>query len=380
VRIAVYTDYTYRRDGSTYYAERAFARFMCALRPFSERLVLVGRLRPQEGTSHYRIPADVEVLGLPHYETLARPHEAVVALARSLRSFWRALDEIDAVWLLGPYLHALAFLVIARLRGRRVVLGVRQDTPAYVRARYPRRPLLRAAGLVLDRLWRLAARRYPVVVVGPHLAQSYERAAEVLPVVVSLVGEDEVGVPEDAERRSYDGELTLLTVGRIDREKNPLLLVDVLAALRARDPRWRLEVYGEGPMRDELEAALADAGLAEAAALRGYVAVDEGLAGAYRAGHVFLHVSWTEGLPQVLFEAFAAALPVVATDVGGVAAGAGDAALLIGPGDAAAAVEAVARVAEDAELRRRLVAAGIERVRAHTLEVEARRVAQLLAG
>ena len=53
----------------------------------------------------------------------------------------------------------------------------------------------------------------------------------------------------------------------------------------------------------------------------------DGLLALYRSAHVLLHVSWTEGLPQVLFEAFAAGLPVVATDVGGVAEAAGDGAL-----------------------------------------------------
>ena len=60
--------------------------------------------------------------------------------------------------------------------------------------------------------------------------------------------------------------------------------------------------------------------------------VDDGLMDVYRTADVFLHVSWTEGLPQVLFEAWAAGVPVVATAVGGVPAAAGDAAVLIAAG------------------------------------------------
>ena len=37
-----------------------------------------------------------------------------------------------------------------------------------------------------------------------------------------------------------DGELRILTVGRLETEKNPLLLADVLARLHERDPRFRL--------------------------------------------------------------------------------------------------------------------------------------------
>jgi glycosyltransferase involved in cell wall biosynthesis len=99
----------------------------------------------------------------------------------------------------------------------------------------------------------------------------------------------------------------------------------------------------------------------------------------YRASHVFLHVSRTEGFPQVLIEAFASGVPVVATAVGGVPAGAGDAAILVEPEDAAAAAEAVSRVATDDALRDRLVAAGFRKAREHTLEREVRRVADFMS-
>jgi glycosyltransferase involved in cell wall biosynthesis len=62
--------------------------------------------------------------------------------------------------------------------------------------------------------------------------------------------------------------------------------------------------------------------------------------------------------------------------VGGVPDAAGDAALLVPPGDAGAAVDAVTRLASDADLRARLVEAGVERVREHTTAAEVRRVAE----
>src|SRR5205085_1300166 len=83
--------------------------------------------------------------------------------------------------------------------------------------------------------------------------------------------------------------------------------------------------------------------------------------------HALLHVSWTEGLPQVLFEAFAARLPVVATAVGGVPAAAGDCAILVEPGDATAPVTALERIRHDPELRLQLTDAGARKLPAKPL-------------
>ena len=379
MRLAVYTDYVYRREGDAVYAERAFALFLAALGEHVERLVIVGRLDPRPGASHYRLPDGVEFVALPHYPSLVDVRRSLPAMARSLSAFWRVLRDVDTAWLLGPYLLSVLFAGLAAARRRRVALGVRQDTPSYARSRHPDRRWVHRAADLLDWTYRTIARRSSVVVVGPELAHHYSGARRVLPITVSLVPEAQIASAEEATGRSYDGELVALSVGRLEREKNPLLLADVLARLRERDPRWRLVVAGEGPMTGDLRDRLRSLGVEDAADLRGYVPIDGGLPELYRASHALLHVSWTEGLPQVLFEAFAAGLPVVATAVGGVPAAVGDAALLVEPGDAERPAAELARIGGDAELRGRLVAAGRARVREHTLEAEAHRVAEFLA-
>jgi glycosyltransferase involved in cell wall biosynthesis len=375
LRLLVYTDYVYRREGEVVYAERAFALFLAELRRHVDRLVIAGRLDPEGGHSHYRLPADVEFVPLPHYRSLVDARQSIPAMSGSLVRFWRALRGVDTAWLLGPYALSVLFAGLAAIRGRRVALGVRQDQPAYVRSRHPDRRWVHLAGDALDRIWRALARFWPVVVVGPGLARSYRHSGRLLEIGVSLVRDEDVVDPAGAPERSYDGELTALSVGRLEREKNPLLLADVLARL---DPRWRLVVCGEGPMEGELSRRLADLGVAGRAELRGYVPIDRELPHLYRSSHALLHVSWTEGVPQVLFEAFAAALPVVATAVGGVSDAAGDAALLVPPGDPDPPARALERVATDEDLRRRLVLAGHARVRDRTLEAESARLAAFL--
>jgi glycosyltransferase involved in cell wall biosynthesis len=153
----------------------------------------------------------------------------------------------------------------------------------------------------------------------------------------------------------------------------------VLAGLNAGAERWRLTVCGEGPLLEPLRARLAELGMEGQADLLGYVPFAE-LDQRYRGSDALLHVSWTEGLPQVLFEAFAAGLPVVATDVGGIRAAVGDATVLIPAGDPGAAIAAVRGLHADAGRREALVQAGFAFAREHTIESETGRVARFLAG
>jgi glycosyltransferase involved in cell wall biosynthesis len=377
LRLAVYTDYAYRSDGRAVYAERAFVLFLARLASSLEGMVLLGRLAPGPGRSHYRLPLEIDYVALPHYESQARPLALLAAGIRSLGRFWRALGRVDAVWLLGPHPIGLAFAALAALRRKPVVLGVRQDTPSYVRSRRPDSRWTHVAADVLDWSWRALARRTGVIVVGPQLARRYARARRLLEISVSLVSESDVCAPSDG--RSYDGALVVLSAGRLEREKNPLLLADVAARLRG-GGRWRMVVCGEGPLERELRARLRALSVADRVELEGYVAFDSGLRALYRSSHAFLHVSWTEGLPQVLFESFAAGLPVVATAVGGVPEAVGDAALLIPPGDADAAAAALERVASDELLRARMIGSGLEIAREHTIESETRRVRDFLAA
>jgi glycosyltransferase involved in cell wall biosynthesis len=390
LRVAVYADNWYRPTADGVYADRSLVLFIAGVAAAAEHTILLGQLDPELPRAHYRVPDHVEFVGLPPYPSMLSLG-APLAMLRSLRTFWRLLPQVDVVWLLGPHPLCLAFAALAALRRKRITLGVRQDFPTYVRTRHPGRRLVHLAGDLLEGSYRLLARRAPTVVVGPDLASNFSRARHLLPISVSLVRDADIADPAEAANRAWNGQRTVLSVGRLETEKNPLLLADVLARLtrnpaQAAEPPgsgngddWKFLICGEGPMEDELRGRLRELGVEDRAELLGYLPIHGGLMARYRSVNAFLHVSWTEGMPQVLLEAFAAGTPVVATAVGGVAEAAGDAALLIPPGDPDAAAAALGRIAADPDLRRELVTKGIERVRGRTLEAESARVARFLA-
>jgi glycosyltransferase involved in cell wall biosynthesis/predicted metal-dependent phosphoesterase TrpH len=107
------------------------------------------------------------------------------------------------------------------------------------------------------------------------------------------------------------GEINVLYVGRLTKEKGVDLLADAFLTARQRDPRLHLVLAGGGPEGDALRERLG-----EHATFLGWLAGRE-LARAYASADMFLFASRTDTFGQVILEAQASGVPVVAVDEGG---------------------------------------------------------------
>ena len=158
--------------------------------------------------------------------------------------------------------------------------------------------------------------------------------------------------------------LTILCVARIDRQKNQMALVEHLS----RHPGRKLRLVGpvtQPDYREELERRAAELGVADRVAFVG--ALKPGspeLLAEYRAADIFVLPSRHEPFGIVVLEAWAAGLPVAASDVGGLGrlcAAHPGAAEVFTPGDSAALDAAVDKAfAERAEMSAAGVAAAKE--------------------
>jgi len=117
-----------------------------------------------------------------------------------------------------------------------------------------------------------------------------------------------------ARRRVGVDGFVVLTVGKLDENKGHHLVVDALSHC----PGATHLIVGEGPWRDGLARRAASAGIGGRVRLLGAVGHDE-LPDYYAAADVLVLASAREGMPNVVLEALACGLPVIATDVGGVA-------------------------------------------------------------
>ncbi|MEW6399961.1 MAG: glycosyltransferase, partial [Bacillota bacterium] len=153
------------------------------------------------------------------------------------------------------------------------------------------------------------------------------------------------------------------TAARLTYQKGLDILMEAAARVLAGEPRARFVIGGEGPERPRLEEMIRAHGLEGRVTLAGFVQdVPAFLAGL----DIYVLSSRYEGLPLAILEAMAAALPVVAADVGGVAEAVVDGltGLLVPPGDAAALAAAILALLRDPERVRSLGRTGRERVEA----------------
>ena len=110
----------------------------------------------------------------------------------------------------------------------------------------------------------------------------------------------------------------ILVVGHLIARKDPLLALAAFAELHNTNPAARCWFVGQGDQAEVLQRAIHERGLAQAVTLLGERGPAD-LAQLYRAADVLLLTSRREGRPNVVLEALASGLPVVATDAGGTA-------------------------------------------------------------
>lgn len=114
-------------------------------------------------------------------------------------------------------------------------------------------------------------------------------------------------------RERYEGERDkeLVAVGRIDANKNHEMLIRAFAGIAEKYPDYRLTIYGDGELREELKKLVTELGMEKRITLPGSV---KDVADAIYKTRVFILPSNTEGLPNTLIEAMILGLTVIATD------------------------------------------------------------------
>lgn len=210
-----------------------------------------------------------------------------------------------------------------------------------------------------------------VATLSPSLAREMHRLVQQIPEprVVPLIAPDVADDPRAALaardlRADGDAPVRFGFASRLEHLKGLLQFVEGFAATHRAHPSVEARVAGEGSLRQQVSGVLRRLGLEETARLVGTYTSLEGRSRFMREIDVFVHPSLTEGTPNVVIEAMAHGLPVVATAVGGLPDFVTEeVGLLVPAGDGRALGAAMSRLAGDPKLRRRMGLAARERYR-----------------
>ena len=150
-----------------------------------------------------------------------------------------------------------------------------------------------------------------------------------------------------------DDAWTLLSVGRLDWQKNPEVLIRAFGQVADEFPDWQLRIAGEGSLREELSRLVDELSLGARVQLAG--AIDD-VDSEYANAHLFCLASRWEGFPNALAEAMAHGLPVIGyagcPGVNSLVQHEYDGLLAPGNGDVASLASALHRLMGNRQLRR----------------------------
>jgi glycosyltransferase involved in cell wall biosynthesis/predicted metal-dependent phosphoesterase TrpH len=311
-----------------------------------------------------RLPAATS-LHVPFYEGMTLGVPGLPDLAETL-----AEGRYDLVHVTAPGPAGVAASLLSRVSGTPLVASYHTELATYAG--------LRSGDGGLEAISRAALGAFytaPSRVLSPSPAA--DRSLLGLGAEESRIDRWERGVdierftPEKADRSALPGELKVLYAGRLTREKGVDLLAESFLRAHRVEPRLHLLLAGGGPEEGELRERLG-----ERATFLGWLE-GEDLAHAYAGADIFLFCSRTDTYGQVVLEAGASGLPVVAVAEGGPAALVENrhTGILCRP-DADHLAGAVLQLAASPALRRRLGEAAIRVARSRSWE----RALEQLAG
>lgn len=207
------------------------------------------------------------------------------------------------------------------------LIGQRLNIPVFVTARGTDINLFSKMPLIRPKIVRALNRAAGIIAVSEALKRRIVElgiAAEKITVIRNGIDRDIFHFRDRNEARRQLNlnaeDCVLLTVASLVPVKGIDRLIEAVALLKRAEPnrRWKLLVIGEGPERRALESQISNLKLQDQVQLVGAKSQDE-LADWYSAANLFCLASDREGCPNVIVEALACGIPVVASNVGGVA-------------------------------------------------------------
>lgn len=380
-------------DGTRYRYSKGERKYIEGLTPYFKEVIIISFVFRKgdvyyEACSHSAFTApNLRVIELPKASANPTVAQKCRQFSRVLWVFAREVRKVDLLYLFLPgYPSAMAWLAARLWRRQHFVYAAddwEQATPGMFKWEHLRGSALYHAFAWSNRTLEqhIAKSALFCVTAGKSLLVKYARygrpVAETTPRMT--LSADDLYEREDT---CHGERLRLINVASLAYDKAQHVLLEALAMLRhRRSSTIDLDLVGEGPRAQELKAEAERLGLSDCVSFHGHVQAEADLYSLYKAADIFVLSSVSEGFPRVLYEAMAMHLPIVTTNVGGIAQLMVDGvnAAVVPPNDPALLADAIEKVSTDGDYRRRIIGGGAETVKEVLQRMNPRQIPLMLA-
>lgn len=315
-----------------------------------------------------------EAFSIVNLEAKSPQGSAIINVLWTLRAMWRLYrllcdERIQVIETLTHYSNVLGIIIAWLAR-----VPVRISSQRNTLSQFPRWFLTIDAWVVnsplVDRMIAVSEQTRDFCV---NVQRMKPEKIIVVPNGIDLTGFDVTQwLREDLETLRTDlsippDAVVLVTVARLHSQKGHHYLIQAATKILQDHPEVVFLWVGDGKLRSELTREICQVGISESFRLTG---IREDVAQLLALSSLFVLPSLSEGMPNVVLEAMAAKLPVVATAVDGTNSLVidGETGLLVPPADPTALSRAILTLLDDPDRCRQMGQKGYERVREHFSE------------
>lgn len=377
------------RSAGKLYCPYNWWRFASRIAPHFQALTLYVPLACQEPSEDAKLVEGLTlpVEGRPFYRRTEEYYRNVWPRRKALiESATKLFTDCDLVLLRAPSPDALLLAKVAWRLGKKTALLVGGDLvsgTAYASARGLKATVARLMARHLRRGELEIARRSAFVGVwGRELLPIFSRQNRFVALGASpIIGQEHIYRRQDT---CQGQSLRLIRVARVLPNKGIEFLLEAVSKLHAGGrPVW-LDIVGgadDAAYLAQLNDLSRRLGISSDVQFHGQLEFGQALFDLYRQADVHVVSSLTEGIPRCVAEGRVFGLPTVATKVGGIPSIVhhGIDGLLVEPRSAQQIADALERLWQDGELRRKIIQKGYNLAAVETAQFQARRLAELIS-
>ena len=285
-----------------------------------KKIKTIGRLSTNEFFPKYSFDTSSDFTPLTYYKSISKlllifPYY-ILKNNKKINFF---IEQVDVLFISPSGPLSVFFLNKIKNKNKKVVLFIRQDTRKLISIKNNNNFVAKIFANLIETYIEKFVKNYPYATVFTFGGEIYKRYLGLSSSTFSIADSrynlsDTLNI-NDIKDKTYK-KLNLLYVGRLAPGKGLEFLIESLSKINHFE--FTLTVIGDGIIKKELSKSVKNLNLTDKIIFKGYVHFSLELLEEYTSHDVFILPSFSEGLPQVVFEAMSRGIVVVASNVGGI--------------------------------------------------------------